>query len=218
MKMPLMVSQPVIYFCCKDALVGVDNSCSNCHDDNPVDAETKTACLGGSFLVLLLMDVPELHCQLWLWVSQSFGMTCLIPLIVFCTIMFIGAITNPGIDLTLNKGTGRLFPWMTSLLMSFLSSTGWVGTPLWVPKVSALPRACCQFFTDFLQWPFASVSEDWFHLQPKGVETNDFLKFLWHPKLWSITKGWVLFVFQSCLEVVAIILQNFQIVQCYKLW
>jgi hypothetical protein len=44
--------------------------------------------------------------------------------------MFIGAITNPGIDLTLDKGIGRLYLGMTSLLISFLSNSGLAVAPL----------------------------------------------------------------------------------------
>jgi hypothetical protein len=45
MKMCSPVSRLVINFCCKDARVGVETSCSDCPVDYPVDAETKMACL-----------------------------------------------------------------------------------------------------------------------------------------------------------------------------
>ncbi len=140
-----LVSGLVINFCCKDAPVRVETSCSNCPVDYLANAETKTACLEELLFVLLLTDVLELPCQLWLLVSWSFGMIFPISLIVFCAMMFISAIINPGIDLTIDKGIGRLYPLMTSLLISFLSSIGWADAPLWLPKVSASSRSCCLF-------------------------------------------------------------------------
>ncbi len=55
--------------------------------------------------------------------------------------MFIGAITNSGIDLTLDKGIGRMYPWITSLLISFLSKSDLAVAPLWLPKVNASSRS-----------------------------------------------------------------------------
>jgi hypothetical protein len=78
----------------------------------------------------LLTDVPEDHFQLWSWVSQSFGIAHPNLLILFCAIMFIGAISRPGMSFTLLIGIGMLKPYLTSLLMSFSRSSGFAKMPL----------------------------------------------------------------------------------------
>ena len=124
-QIPSIVRRLVIYFCLKDLLVRVETSNGDCPVGNPADAEPKTACLEELFLdsaVDRRSGTPPLPAMV---VGASiFGMIFPISLIVFHAIMFMVAITNPGFDLTLDKGMGRLYPGMESLLMSFLSSTG----------------------------------------------------------------------------------------------
>ncbi len=72
-----------------------------------------------SFWTLLLTEVPKLHFQLWLWVSLSLGMTHPSLSIVFFTIIFIGPISSPGIEVILASGIGRLSSYLTSFQWVF---------------------------------------------------------------------------------------------------
>ena len=118
MEMPLTVSQLVIYFCCKDALVRVATSCDGCQIHNPADAETNTTCLEKLFLGSAVdgrsgTPLPTLV------MSESIFWSDL-PNFIDCILCHnvMGAITNPGIDLTLDKGMGKLYPYMTSLQLA----------------------------------------------------------------------------------------------------
>ncbi len=99
-----------------------------------------------SFWRRLFTEVSEDHFQLWLWVSLSFWIICLNSSIVFCSIIFIGAITIPGIIWTLERGMGRLYPYLTSFVISFSRMTGFCEVPLWFLNVSALTKSCCCSF------------------------------------------------------------------------
>ena len=92
---------------------------------------------GGCWLMFRIVPDP-FHFQLWLWVSWSFGITCPNSSIVSCAIMFIGAISRPGISFTLLRGIGTLYPYLTSFPMSLRRSSGFADMPLWFPKVSTL--------------------------------------------------------------------------------
>ncbi len=65
---------------------------------------------------------------------------------VFCSIILIGAITRPGINWMLERGTGRLYPYLMSFAISFLRMTGFCKAPLWFLNVSALTKSCCRSF------------------------------------------------------------------------
>ncbi len=90
-----------------------------------------------SFWTWLLMEVPELQCQLWLWVSLPFRTICPLLSIVFWAIMFISAMQILGITVTLERGIAKLYPYLTSLLMSFQRRSSLAEAPLWFPKVRA---------------------------------------------------------------------------------
>ena len=94
------------------------------------------------FWTRLLTEVPDDHFQLWSCVRQSFGTVRPNLLIVFCAMMFIGAMTRPGIEQMLERGISRLQPYFTSFLMSFLRRSGFCDAPLWLPKASASSKSC----------------------------------------------------------------------------
>ncbi len=96
-----------------------------------------------TLFIRLLMEVPELHFRLWSWVSLSFGTMRPSSLIVYCTVMSIGAMQRPGIDVALVSGMAKLYPNWTSFSMSFLSRMGLANSPLWFPKVSVSNTSFC---------------------------------------------------------------------------
>ncbi len=99
-----------------------------------------------SFWTRLFTEVPEDYFQLWSWVSLSFGIIHPNLSIVFCSIIFIGAIMRPRIDQTLERGTGRLYPYLTSFAIGCLRVTSFCKAPLWFPNVSVSTKSCCRSF------------------------------------------------------------------------
>ncbi len=77
-----------------------------------------------SYWTLLLTKVPKLHFQLWSWVSLSLGMTHYSSSIIFCTIMFIGVISSPVIEVMLASGIRRLYLCFMSFSMIFWRRSG----------------------------------------------------------------------------------------------
>jgi hypothetical protein len=53
---------------------------------------------------------------------------------------------RPGIDWMLERGTGKLYPYLMSFAISFLKMTGFCKAPLWFPNVSASTKSCCHSF------------------------------------------------------------------------
>ena len=128
MKMSSSISWFVVNFCCLQGFVYWGKDLLDCQVNYPLNAESKTACLKKLF-----------HCSAVDW---RFGAP--LPTLVMSEsiiwndlTMFIDCIFAPGIDLTLDKGIGRLYLWITSLLISFLSNSNLADTPLGLPKVSA---------------------------------------------------------------------------------
>ncbi len=129
-----------------------------------------------SFWMRLFTEVPEDHFQLWSWVSLSFGIIHLNLSIMFCAIIFIGAIRRPGIDCTLDRGMGRLYPYLKFFVISFLRMTGFCKAPLWFLNVSALTKSCC--------CSFLLISTNG-HLLPSKRKAS-----IWFHRGWSLNTCW----------------------------
>ena len=129
-----------------------------------------------SFSTWLLTKVPDNHFQIWSCIRRSFGMMRLNSRMVFCAMIFIGAMQIPGIEWTLESEIGRPNPYFMSFPMSFFEES-WL---LWFLKAGASIRSLCcsSLLNSFNGHLLPSLRKSFIHFQSG-----------WRPKICWRTNG-----------------------------